>query len=1028
MTTSSSFLGSALSLLSVEQIAISTLKVRFTQDPLAASSTGLNDALNKNNYTISGGVNSVSSVSTISGDFQGFYLNLAVPLTSGSWTIRVANIQTALGNSLVSPTSLSFIASSLFPVSLLSNGANSQTPEDIIRKYIPKAISGKGIDSVIAALAAGDLYLEDTARKVFYQLLLSTASGKYLKKHASNYGITIAQSLNLSDEVFRELLISVINRKLTITSILKILEIFYGKENTRCTLDSILFEPFNIQEGNHLNITVDGSSVDVFFSQNDFKIYGAATAIEFASVITRAFQINNLHAFAKPYKDYTTGNTGVRIFSGTLGIRGSIAISDSVGWFPWYGTNNPKRLNQNKKASTAIQASDTETQVFLGATSDVVSRTEFDAAYLHGNQGTPLVFLSLTTKVPSFSISTITNTIPTLPVFNFVSPFYIINIGAGDRFYCSGYPTHTDLTYTAAETGIVAGIYMANTASSSSISTSIPATNCLNQYSGAIAPAYPAKVFTSFKDSTGLVTINTQTAHGLSVGENVQIDGAIVAVPYFKPHATSDFGITPIPTTITGYELVKLSNGKILLAGGYTTVVNSEAYLYNEATNRWTAVASMNTARYSFKLIALDNGRAMAIGGIDNTFTRLSSCEIYDPDLNIWINAASMVRARSSPVALKLNNGKVFVIYGSNGSTASTGNQTPEIYDTLTDTWTDGTIAGYNKIYSAGTLLNDGKIFICAGYGTSLVLTDTCEIYDPVTNTWDSTIPVIPRPVVYNQLLFTNKLGTNGSVMSFCGTNGTLFFGYVDIFDVVKNVWTTYTPGLPLFLSGGVTELKDGKLLIATGRAAFGSDPTFKIAYTLDIDAMVTGLPSLNELEIPDGNAPSTLDLAMLHLSNGDIMVSDDLQPRIIKIFPNISSGKINGQFKVFAVNAAGTTFSYQTDFPGISPIDTTSATLTSLKSITNPNTIGPYLLDFGSTIPAQSGQFYLTDSNIGRISAQEFIQISKAAGAKITETILYPNDIGLGNEGQPLSGSGKIADKVYIYGTEDELVVARKK
>ena len=68
------------------------------------------------------------------------------------------------------------------------------------------------------------------------------------------------------------------------------------------------------------------------------------------------------------------------------------------------------------------------------------------------------------------------------------------------------------------------------------------------------------------------------------------------------------------------------------------------------------------------------------------------------------------------------------------------------------------------------------------------------------------------------------------------------------------------------------------------------------------------------------------------------------------------------------------------------------------------------------------NGGFYLVDSIAGRIEASRTIDRAKAAGVQVDKTILYPDDIGLGNEGQPVSGTSKISDKVYIWGNQDEV------
>ncbi len=52
----------------------------------------------------------------------------------------------------------------------------------------------------------------------------------------------------------------------------------------------------------------------------------------------------------------------------------------------------------------------------------------------------------------------------------------------------------------------------------------------------------------------------------------------------------------------------------------------------------------------------------------------------------------------------------------------------------------------------------------------------------------------------------------------------------------------------------------------------------------------------------------------------------------------------------------------------------------------------------------------------MGRIEASRAIHENMAGGINIRETVMYPNDIGLGNEGEGDSGE-RISDIVYVWG-----------
>jgi hypothetical protein len=74
-----------------------------------------------------------------------------------------------------------------------------------------------------------------------------------------------------------------------------------------------------------------------------------------------------------------------------------------------------------------------------------------------------------------------------------------------------------------------------------------------------------------------------------------------------------------------------------------------------------------------------------------------------------------------------------------------------------------------------------------------------------------------------------------------------------------------------------------------------------------------------------------------------------------------------------------------------------------------------------GLAAPTPSkGQFWLTASPAGRIAAMSFVDFITAAGYNLKKTVIYPSDVGLGNEGYPTSGQPKLSDIVQVFGGND--------
>ena len=94
---------------------------------------------------------------------------------------------------------------------------------------------------------------------------------------------------------------------------------------------------------------------------------------------------------------------------------------------------------------------------------------------------------------------------------------------------------------------------------------------------------------------------------------------------------------------------------------------------YSAATNTWTTMAPLATARREPATALLPDGRVLVSGGEGIGYVKLASAEIYNPATNTWSPAGTLAAARSMHTATTLGNGKVLVVGGAadNGSVAT---------------------------------------------------------------------------------------------------------------------------------------------------------------------------------------------------------------------------------------------------------------------------------------------------------------------------------------------------------------------
>jgi hypothetical protein len=112
-----------------------------------------------------------------------------------------------------------------------------------------------------------------------------------------------------------------------------------------------------------------------------------------------------------------------------------------------------------------------------------------------------------------------------------------------------------------------------------------------------------------------------------------------------------------------------LTNGKVLVAGGYNGSYLDTAEIFDPGTGTFHLTSgSMNARRDLHTATMISDGRVVLAGGTDGSST-FTSLEIYDPSADTFTAVAStMSTARKSHTASLLSNGKIVFVGGNNGT------------------------------------------------------------------------------------------------------------------------------------------------------------------------------------------------------------------------------------------------------------------------------------------------------------------------------------------------------------------------
>ncbi len=231
----------------------------------------------------------------------------------------------------------------------------------------------------------------------------------------------------------------------------------------------------------------------------------------------------------------------------------------------------------------------------------------------------------------------------------------------------------------------------------------------------------------SFALTTGN-QINIRSRHAASLlnngkvliagGEN-QIAAVLSTSELYDPITDTFSSVGPFTSGGRRKQIqVALGNGKILSAGGQTgsgSLTNSE--LYDPVSNTWSSIPGMNFKRSAHTLTLLPDGRVLAVGGSDELVegASYSTAEIYNPLTNTWSQTGSLTLGmRDSHTAILLPNNKVLISGGEDIANSIYYSST-EIYDPTTGTFTAGSSMVNAKFNASAALSASGQVAIIGG-------------------------------------------------------------------------------------------------------------------------------------------------------------------------------------------------------------------------------------------------------------------------------------------------------------------------
>lgn len=311
-----------------------------------------------------------------------------------------------------------------------------------------------------------------------------------------------------------------------------------------------------------------------------------------------------------------------------------------------------------------------------------------------------------------------------------------------------------------------------------------------------------------------------------------------VFISYSSDNICQSFGSWYYADSLNSRRLhhssIMLSNGNILVMGGVSdSGETASCEIYDKSTATWRYTNPMLFPRRYHKSILLNNGKILVRGGY-----YLTQCEIFDPQTEIWSSTGQAKQARFEGFTMnRLNNGEILVAGGLHGQSIF---NSCELYNLDSGYWKFTGSMNTERHGHSATLMNDGRILVVGGYGSRRYL-KSVEIYDPISQSWMFTDSLNEERGNHSaNLLPSGKILIAGG-QNFIN-NSVNFLNSCELFDPVSQTWETVGSMVIRRFQHNALQVSDSVILFTGG----GFAPQYWELYNFR-EFMVVFTSTLNE-------------------------------------------------------------------------------------------------------------------------------------------------------------------------------------
>ena len=400
-----------------------------------------------------------------------------------------------------------------------------------------------------------------------------------------------------------------------------------------------------------------------------------------------------------------------------------------------------------------------------------------------------------------------------------------------------------------------------------------------------------------------------------------------------------------------------IDNGKIWIHGGGnpTSLISQGMYFdLNTGTTGYASTIPFVRAEPGFGRVG---NKFYVIGGYTGSVASNNTQE-YDLTSGVWSQKSSMPTNRSVLSSAVLNN-EIYVFGGWPGT-----KNTFEKFNPVLNSWTSLTpIPTARHSVNSATALN-GKLYFLSGKNDVMTeFYNSNEVFDPISNTWQSKAPVLYSVYGASATTLNNKIylvgGSRGSYNQY--VNNTMeIFKYTQIYNPVSDSWSL-GPELPYGTSLAQLLVDGGNLYLIGGLSKDSSNNVNVVSSIYKLNTSLSYLWSNGATTATVSVTPTQTTTYYCTVSNGISSCTDSVT---ITVNPTSTSSSTatacdSYQWNGNTYTSSGTYTYTTTNTVGCDSVATLNLTITpSTINTTSITSCGSYTWIVNGQTYSQSGAF----------------------------------------------------------------------